>query len=132
MCYIFEKHGIQGYRIWHSRVSNVKYTITKIHKYENTKRLKDPTLHLHYIYIYKLTARPVVLSNATFWTVHIYMAATWLADFFWFSLNFQEILKLPILLTSAYLFLPSFWGWSGFLTTKHIAVPYLSAIALLK
>ena len=24
MCYIFEKHGIQGYRIWHSRVSNVK------------------------------------------------------------------------------------------------------------
>ena len=32
MCYIFEKHGIQGYRIWHSRVSNVKYTITQIHK----------------------------------------------------------------------------------------------------
>ena len=26
-------------------VSNVKYTITKIHKYANTKRIKDPTLH---------------------------------------------------------------------------------------
>ena len=22
MCYIFEKHGIQGYQIWYSRVSN--------------------------------------------------------------------------------------------------------------
>ena len=43
MCYIFEKHGIQGYRIWHSRVSNVKYTNTRLHKYTNTKCLKDPT-----------------------------------------------------------------------------------------
>ena len=42
MCYIFEKHGIQGYRIWHSRVSNVKYTNTQICKYTNTKCLKDP------------------------------------------------------------------------------------------
>ena len=33
----FEKHGIQGYRIWHSRVSNVKYTNTRLHKYANTK-----------------------------------------------------------------------------------------------
>ena len=37
MCYIFEKHGIQGYRIWHSRVSNVKYTNTRLHKYANTQ-----------------------------------------------------------------------------------------------
>ena len=37
MCYIFEKHGIQGYRIWHSRVSNVKYTNTQLHKYANTQ-----------------------------------------------------------------------------------------------
>ena len=41
MCYIFEKHGIQGYRIWHSRVSNVKYTTTQIHKY---KVLKTPIM----------------------------------------------------------------------------------------
>ena len=37
MCYIFEKHGIQGYRIWHSRVSNVKYTNNRLHKYANTQ-----------------------------------------------------------------------------------------------
>ena len=37
MCYIFEKHGIQGYRIWHSRVSNVKYTNTRLQKYANTQ-----------------------------------------------------------------------------------------------
>ena len=37
MCYIFEKHGIQGYRIWHSCVSNVKYTNTRLHKYANTQ-----------------------------------------------------------------------------------------------
>ena len=37
MCYIFEKHGIQGYRICHSRVSNVKYTNTRLHKYANTQ-----------------------------------------------------------------------------------------------
>ena len=37
MCYIFEKHGIQGYWIWHSRVSNVKYTNTRLHKYANTQ-----------------------------------------------------------------------------------------------
>ena len=37
MCYIFEKHGIQGYRIRHSRVSNVKYTNTRLHKYANTQ-----------------------------------------------------------------------------------------------
>ena len=59
MCYIFEKHGIQGYQIWHSHVSNVKYTNKQIHKYTNTqirkytnkqigkytntKCLKDPT-----------------------------------------------------------------------------------------
>ena len=37
-CYIFEKHGIQGYQIWHSRVSNVKNTNTRlIHKYANTQ-----------------------------------------------------------------------------------------------
>ena len=30
MCYIFEKQWIQGYQIWHSRVSNVKYTNTQI------------------------------------------------------------------------------------------------------
>ena len=30
MCYIFEKHWIQGYRTWHSRVS--KYTNTRLHK----------------------------------------------------------------------------------------------------
>ena len=30
MCYIFVKHWIQGYQIWHSRVSNVKYTNTQI------------------------------------------------------------------------------------------------------
>ena len=29
MCFIFEKHGIQGYQISHSRVSNGKYTTTK-------------------------------------------------------------------------------------------------------
>ena len=29
MCYIFEKHGIQGYQISHSHVSNGKYTTTK-------------------------------------------------------------------------------------------------------
>ena len=74
-----------------------KYTITQIRKYTNTKCLKDPTcaiflksmgfkdikydipvcqihyihitftLHLHYIYI--LTERPVVLSNAIFSSV---------------------------------------------------------------
>ena len=43
MCYIFGKHGIQGYQIWHSRVSNVKYTNTQIRKYTNTKGSKDPT-----------------------------------------------------------------------------------------
>ena len=37
MCYIFGKHGIQGYQIWHSRVSNVKYTNTQIRKYANTQ-----------------------------------------------------------------------------------------------
>ena len=37
MCYIFEKHAIQGYRIRHSRVSNVKYTNTRLHKYANTQ-----------------------------------------------------------------------------------------------
>ena len=37
MCYIFEKHGIQRYRIWHTRVSNVKYTNTQLHKYTNTQ-----------------------------------------------------------------------------------------------
>ena len=62
MCYIFEKHGIQGYQIWneghkghaghhelyfllrvqgyqiwHSRVSNVKYTKTQTHKYANAQ-----------------------------------------------------------------------------------------------
>ena len=37
MCYIFEKHWIQGYQIWHSRVSNVKYTNTRLHKYANTQ-----------------------------------------------------------------------------------------------
>ena len=37
MSYIFEKHGIQGYRIWHSRVSNVKYTNTRLHKNANTQ-----------------------------------------------------------------------------------------------
>ena len=37
MCYIFEKHGIRGYQIWHSRVSNVKYTNTRLHKYANTQ-----------------------------------------------------------------------------------------------
>ena len=37
MCYIFEKHGIQGYQIWHSRVLNVKYTNTRLHKNANTK-----------------------------------------------------------------------------------------------
>ena len=31
-CAIFlKKHGIQGYQIWHSRVSNVKHTNTEIH-----------------------------------------------------------------------------------------------------
>ena len=63
MCYILEKHGIQGYQIWYSHVSNVKYenkqisnmtfpcikneihkyTNTKIRKYINTKSFKDPT-----------------------------------------------------------------------------------------
>ena len=38
MCYIFEKHGIQGYQLWHSRVSNVKYTKAQIHKYKVLKR----------------------------------------------------------------------------------------------
>ena len=37
MCYIFEKHWIQGYLIWHFRVSNVKYTNTRLHKYANTQ-----------------------------------------------------------------------------------------------
>ena len=31
MCYIFKKHGIQGFQIWHSLVSNVKYTNMHIH-----------------------------------------------------------------------------------------------------
>ena len=34
---------IQGYQIWHFRVSNVKYTNTRIRKYTNTKFLKDQT-----------------------------------------------------------------------------------------
>ena len=33
MCYICEKHGIQGYQIKHSRVSNVKYANKHIRKY---------------------------------------------------------------------------------------------------
>jgi len=33
----FEKHWIQGYRIWHSRVWDVKYTNTQLHKYANTQ-----------------------------------------------------------------------------------------------
>ena len=43
MCYIFEKHEIQGYQIWHSPVSNVIYTNTQKCKYTNAKWLKDPT-----------------------------------------------------------------------------------------
>ena len=35
MCYIFEKHGIQGYWIWHSCVSNAKYTNTRLHFFGN-------------------------------------------------------------------------------------------------
>ena len=42
--YIFEKHGIQGYRILHSRVSNVKYTNTQIHKYKMLKILINGAL----------------------------------------------------------------------------------------
>ena len=38
-CDIFEKRGIQGYQIWQSRVSNVKYTNTQKHKYANTQIL---------------------------------------------------------------------------------------------
>ena len=33
MCYIFEKHGVQGYQIWHSLLSNVEYLNTQILKY---------------------------------------------------------------------------------------------------
>ena len=43
MCYIFEKHGIQGYQIRHSRVSNARYTNIQICKYTKTKCLEDPT-----------------------------------------------------------------------------------------
>ena len=38
MWYIFEKHGIQGYQILYSRVSNVKYTNTQINKNKALKR----------------------------------------------------------------------------------------------
>ena len=44
MCYIFEKHAIQGYQIRHSRVSNEKYTNTKIHKYKVLKRPNCDTI----------------------------------------------------------------------------------------
>ena len=37
MCYIFEKHGIQRYQIWHSLISYVKYINTWIHKYATTQ-----------------------------------------------------------------------------------------------
>ena len=56
MCYIFEKHGIQGYRIWHSHVSNVKYTNTRLRKYANT-------MECHCVYI----SAPAFRDWSTFW-----------------------------------------------------------------
>ena len=52
MCYIFEKHGIQGYKIWYSHVSNVKYTNTRLHKYANTQ-IQSAQKTLHVLYFWK-------------------------------------------------------------------------------
>ena len=56
MCYIFEKHGIQGYQIWHSRVSNVKYTNNKYTKYTNTHRYSLLSLLITIIHHHSLSS----------------------------------------------------------------------------
>ena len=57
MCYIFEKHRIQGYQIWHNRVWNVKYI--------NTKCLKDPAcaMFLKSMGFKDISLNPMLLKN---------------------------------------------------------------------
>ena len=52
MCHIFVKHGIQGYQLWHSRVSNVKYTNMQIQKYKNNNMLKILSIFKSFLHLW--------------------------------------------------------------------------------